>query len=29
DLFLGTPVYKPAVFLTAKVTAGFQLIYQY
>ncbi|WP_043947672.1 ShlB/FhaC/HecB family hemolysin secretion/activation protein, partial [Ralstonia solanacearum] len=29
DLFLGTPVYKPVAFQTAKVTAGFQLIYQY
>ncbi|AXV74920.1 hypothetical protein CJO75_19270 (plasmid) [Ralstonia solanacearum] len=29
DLFAGTPVYKPAAFQTARVTAGFQLIYQY
>ncbi|WP_196303660.1 ShlB/FhaC/HecB family hemolysin secretion/activation protein, partial [Ralstonia solanacearum] len=29
DLFLGTPVYKPAAFNTARITAGFQLVYQY
>ncbi|NUA31222.1 ShlB/FhaC/HecB family hemolysin secretion/activation protein [Cupriavidus basilensis] len=29
DLFLGMPVYKPAAFHTAGVTAGFQLVYQY
>lgn len=29
DVFLGTPVYKPAAFHTAGVTAGVQLTYQY
>jgi hemolysin activation/secretion protein len=29
DLFAGMPVYKPAGFPTAKVTVGFQAIYQY
>ncbi|MGO4808584.1 ShlB/FhaC/HecB family hemolysin secretion/activation protein [Cupriavidus sp. 2MCAB6] len=29
DLFLGTPVYKPAAFHTAGVAAGLQLVYQY
>ncbi|CAJ0815497.1 ShlB/FhaC/HecB family hemolysin secretion/activation protein [Ralstonia flaminis] len=29
DLFVGTPIYKPATFHTAGVTGGFQLIYQY
>lgn len=29
DLFVGTPVYKPAAFHTAGVTAGAQFVYQY
>ncbi|NKA76384.1 ShlB/FhaC/HecB family hemolysin secretion/activation protein [Ralstonia solanacearum] len=29
DLFVGTPVYKPAAFNTARITTGFQLVYQY
>lgn len=29
DLFVGTPIYKPAAFHTAAVTAGLQVVYQY
>ncbi|GAB7541237.1 hypothetical protein CS8_009000 [Cupriavidus sp. 8B] len=29
DLFLGTPIYKPATFHTPGVTTGFQLVFQY